>query len=301
MRTPRFSACIPVGTPLGLMRATILSFAVAAITFASPLAAQNRADLVGVVFDNTTQEPLLGVLVEINGTGFRALTDTAGVFRIRNVAPGEYTFSFRKLGYISGESRILTVPGEPLFVALIPQPVVLDGLNVQVNRLESRLRSLPYSAVELTELDLRMSGGSDVWSVLRNRMGFYETPCFSELGSGGTMITEFELEQLELTFGSEFLSQAYARDFDIGLGTRVIRDLDDYCMLTRGRLIRPVVCIDDRTAFGIQDLMAFPADEIFRVEVIHHGQMIRLYTGWFMEDVASGRARLVGSISPAFC
>ena len=280
-------------------RAVLWSFAIAVLALPSPVFAQEKIDLVGVVFNSDTQAPIEGVLVEIERTSHRVLTDTAGVFRIHGVEPGEYTFVFRKLGYVDGETQLLTIPGEPIFIAMLPQPIILEGISIQMNRLESRLRTLPYAAVALDEADLRGSGAPDAWSVLRNRVGFLETPCWSEFG--GTTLYEVEYDDLLATSDEQLTLQAYQTEVDIGYGTTVVRDLVDYCVLTRGRVIRPIICIDDRTAFGIEDLMHFPIDDIYRIEVIRSGQMIRVYTSWFMESVSSGRRRLMTSISPVFC
>lgn len=53
----------------------------------------------GVVTDATDALPVPGVLVECHENNVSALTDSAGVFVIKNLAPGHYHFHFEMVGY----------------------------------------------------------------------------------------------------------------------------------------------------------------------------------------------------------
>ncbi|HEX6315748.1 MAG TPA: carboxypeptidase-like regulatory domain-containing protein [Gemmatimonadaceae bacterium] len=65
----------------------------------------------------------------------------------------------------------------------------------------------------------------------------------------------------------------------------------DYCLLRRGRPVAPRVYIDERPAFGMDELNAYLPSEFHTIEVIGHS-MIRAYTVGFMERLALGRASL---------
>jgi len=53
----------------------------------------------GVVIDATTQEPLIGANVLIEGTNFGAATNVDGKFVILNISPGIYNITASMIGY----------------------------------------------------------------------------------------------------------------------------------------------------------------------------------------------------------
>lgn len=55
--------------------------------------------LSGTVTESTTGEPIPGVNVIIDGTGFGAATDVKGFYTINNIPPGSYTVTFSAIGY----------------------------------------------------------------------------------------------------------------------------------------------------------------------------------------------------------
>jgi hypothetical protein len=62
------------------------------------------------------------------------------------------------------------------------------------------------------------------------------------------------------------------------------------CAFVRGRVIPVRVFIDGASIIsGIDVLASLPPDELYVLEVIGGGSVIRAYTTWFMETVASGR------------
>lgn len=65
----------------------------------------------------------------------------------------------------------------------------------------------------------------------------------------------------------------------------------DYCLWRRGQTVRPVVYIDERPAFGLHELSAYPVERFQMIEVIGH-RMIRAYTVDFMERLALGKVSL---------
>ncbi len=68
------------------------------LCFSSALA-QQRGSMQGNVTDAATNEGLAGVNVLIKGTYYGTTTSIDGRFEIKNVAVGEYTLTFRLLGY----------------------------------------------------------------------------------------------------------------------------------------------------------------------------------------------------------
>ncbi|HLK69748.1 MAG TPA: TonB-dependent receptor [Bryobacteraceae bacterium] len=64
-----------------------------------PLQAQNAAEVRGSVVDALGGESLSNVAVQLVGGSYRATTDTAGRFRIADVAPGDYVLNVSTVGY----------------------------------------------------------------------------------------------------------------------------------------------------------------------------------------------------------
>ncbi len=60
---------------------------------------QQAGNLIGVVTDVATSEPLPGVNIIIRGTYFGAATDINGVFKINGINPGKYNIDVSLIGY----------------------------------------------------------------------------------------------------------------------------------------------------------------------------------------------------------
>ena len=93
-----------------------------ALAFSSRLEAQSRErfTLAGVVTD-TTGVPLNGVEVQIGALKRKVFSDSAGVFRFRDVKPGSYTVAARRIGFFP-QTQDVVVPdsGAILRFGLVP-------------------------------------------------------------------------------------------------------------------------------------------------------------------------------------
>lgn len=218
-----------------------------------PLLSQDRdpseITVIGLVTDQNTEMPVPGVLVEVEGTDRRVLTDSTGIFRIEGVSSGLKTLVLTRLGYAETQVHVTPRPGEPLRVPMIPRAIELEAVAVRVDRLERRLKAIPYSVRAFELDDIVTSAASNPWDFIRTRYSLFDVDC-----------------------GGDFFER---------------------CIRWRGRTIRPTIVIDERPAFGgIDELTSYPLHDIYRIEVIRRGAMIRVYTLWFMEDLAEGRRRL---------
>lgn len=59
-----------------------------------------------------------------------------------------------------------------------------------------------------------------------------------------------------------------------------------WCAYVRGDLITPAVYIDDRPAWGVEELTMYRTDEIYAVEVYAAGRAIRVYTRDYVRHMA---------------
>lgn len=86
----------------------VLAFALALLSgWTNEVAAQEPGRLTGVVVDQGTRQPLMGVLVQLEGTDLRATTSDNGRYLFMNVPAGSYTVVATMLGY--GEERRMGV------------------------------------------------------------------------------------------------------------------------------------------------------------------------------------------------
>jgi outer membrane receptor protein involved in Fe transport len=113
---------------------------VAAVLAAAPVAAQQRASIVGTV-TAAGATPIAGAQVLLPTLGRAVQTGTDGTFRIRDVPPGATTLRAERLGYAPVERSVVVPAGGEVRVdlTLTEQPVQLAGLVVSVTREAQRL------------------------------------------------------------------------------------------------------------------------------------------------------------------
>ncbi len=87
----------------------IWCLALLSAVFAEAVLSQGRGKIFGTVSDTETQEPLIGVNVQVQGTTMGAATDAEGNFVILNVPPGRYTVVASMVGYNPVEIRDVQV------------------------------------------------------------------------------------------------------------------------------------------------------------------------------------------------
>ncbi|HYN80148.1 MAG TPA: TonB-dependent receptor [Gemmatimonadaceae bacterium] len=88
--------------------------------------------ITGRVVDNTTQQPLTGVTVSIEGTTRGTATQSDGTFRISNVPEGNQVLRARRIGYVPMLRNVAVGTGATATVdfSLVPSPSVLDQVVV---------------------------------------------------------------------------------------------------------------------------------------------------------------------------
>lgn len=141
--------------------------AMAAILGPAPARALQSApvDTVGIqgrVTDAQTGGPVAMALVHVRTTDQRAVTDAAGAFIFRGLEAGTYLFEVSRLGYETYEFELGVRPGMPLLIELHPQPVILEGLRVAVDRFAERTRRIPYDVYSWDEATLASARHAEV-------------------------------------------------------------------------------------------------------------------------------------------
>jgi len=105
---------------------------VGSILWAGALGAQATGTITGRVVDSTSQQPLTGVTVVIEGTPRGAVTGSDGMFRLPGVPAGTVSARARRIGYISQAKTISVGASATADVqfALAASASVLEGVVV---------------------------------------------------------------------------------------------------------------------------------------------------------------------------
>ena len=129
------------------------------------LAAQEPGTVAGMVLDAESGEPVPDVLVHVQGSELRSLSDAEGRFRIEGVPGGEHRLLFRHLAY--GEhTREVTLGGAGLELQVLMSPEAIE------------LSPLVVEATGEREQRRRFSGNS------RAEIGFEEIQAAARTGIG---------------------------------------------------------------------------------------------------------------------
>ncbi|HSL68785.1 MAG TPA: carboxypeptidase-like regulatory domain-containing protein [Longimicrobiales bacterium] len=222
--------------------------AFAVLLAAAPALAQRqpaRVTATGVVIDASSSSPVVGALVEFPSLRRQSITDIKGRFTIPQVRTGRRKMVVTQLGYRTMMREVQVADGEFLMVNLEPDPVLLDGLNIQVDRLSTRRKSVGVSVLAFDRQNLLASASFDAGQFVRTRMAMVTCP-----------------------------------------------NGHDSCVHRRGSLVEPIVYIDERRAFGVAELEMYPTYDIYLIESYDAGRMIRVYTNWFVQNMARSKMPL---------
>jgi hypothetical protein len=161
--------------------AIALALGCASVPAAPGLGAQERAlsvSLVGRVVDGANGTPLLGAFVSQHNSDRGTLTDEEGSFILPGVFPGVRSIAVEQLGYTT---LVLTlVVGEdndPLEVSMSPNPVLLEGIKVVMDRFESRRRATAVSSRVFDREDLVNAPAFDAVDFIESRTFLNTYPC----------------------------------------------------------------------------------------------------------------------------
>lgn len=213
-----------------------------ALLIPAPTHAQAKVDLKGRVVEMGTARPLAGAEVVLPSIGREVVSNAEGAFVVKGLLAGRYRVEVEQLGYRKHQGE-LEVSGDSLItVELWPDPVVLEGLSAQVDRLKRRRNAIPSTV---------------------------------RIADRGRLATATNMENTIRSLGE----------------TLVYCGSGNFCLMRRGRPVVPTVYIDERPAFGMDELSSYLPSEFHTVEVIGH-TMIRAYTVGFMERLALGKASL---------
>jgi len=223
---------------------------------------EGHTQLLGTVVDAQSGAPLQGAFVSLDFDDTGYLTHEDGSFALPVWPRGEYTVTVELLGYADLELEVSGPETDALVLQLSPDPIVLEAIEVQVDRLERRRRSVPVSVFAADRDDLLKAPSMDVVDWVEGRFGLVSVYC-----QGST--------------GAAWASSRASAMFD---------DIGNECVLRRGRWVKPTIYLDEMPLLGgLEMLRTYQPQDFYTVEVYDRGTHIRLYTAHFMELVAKGR------------
>ncbi len=104
-----------------------------AINLIASLQAQTTGKITGIVTDQASGEPLVGVNIIIEGQGMGTATDADGVFFILNVPPGTYRVTAQMIGYaLTTVDQLRVSVNRTATINFELKPAVVEGEVVEV-------------------------------------------------------------------------------------------------------------------------------------------------------------------------
>lgn len=163
LRSPRSSGRTPTAWVLALLTAALLA--------AIPLAAQQTGQIGGTVTGAASGRALAGVLVSVEGTAIRQLTNAQGRFLLLNVPAGTHTVAASFIGYGQGRQQVDVPAGDTVTVdfALPSRAVELEGVVVTGTPFAAQRREVGHSLEVITSEEIELAGAVSLDDVLRGR------------------------------------------------------------------------------------------------------------------------------------
>ena len=133
--------------------------------------ANKEIDIIGTVFDANDNSPLAGATIYIEELQDGVITDTEGVFRIKNIPDGTYTLKAQFIGYRPSEKTVRTDKGSRSNdIGLAPEALSLSEVIISEKSQARLLReqAMPVSVISMQQLQGTVS---DVQSILAKTVG----------------------------------------------------------------------------------------------------------------------------------
>jgi outer membrane receptor protein involved in Fe transport len=161
-----------------------LALALAAVAFVPRLVDAQTGKLTGTVTDAGTGQPLEGVQVFVQGTGYGNITNASGRYFILGVPPGTYTVAARRIGYQTLEQtnvQVLidvtrTVNFQMQTATAILGPVTVRAEAAPLIEPGQTASSIPITAEQIQALPVTSIEGA-----LSLQQGFLQAPSSTDM------------------------------------------------------------------------------------------------------------------------
>jgi len=134
-------------------------------------------DLRGTVVDDASGQMLAGAFVSLTGSEWGSLSNDEGQFRIPDVGAGSVSLTVELLGYERLEWTGTVAQGDRPALRLVPQAILLEGLQVVTDRFQSRRNATATSVRAFDREDLTRTPQETVLDFVAVRAGLIRTSC----------------------------------------------------------------------------------------------------------------------------
>lgn len=187
-RRMRLAVCAALGIALAFPAPAAHAASVHHRSPANDAGGRPAVTIVGHVVDSTSNAPVAGASVQVEGTQLGAVTDDAGEYRISGVPQGQQTLMARRVGYAARRHTVTVGTDGQLTVdfALPPAATSLDAVIVTGTAGGQQQREIGTAVGTVNAPDvLAKSQASDLSSLLNSRVaGVSIVPSTGRLGSG---------------------------------------------------------------------------------------------------------------------
>lgn len=174
---------------LRVPRAAMGAALLAAVVAASPVAAQARGTIRGIVTDSDTHAPIAGARVSVATPSRVAITEKRGAYTLRDLPAGRYVVTVTAMGRRPAQREVTLGSGESATadVALARGPLLLSEIIVSATRTPTPANHVASTVNVLDPVEVRTSPARESQDLLREIPGV-ELPRTSSLVGGTAQI-----------------------------------------------------------------------------------------------------------------
>ncbi|MEZ4992749.1 MAG: TonB-dependent receptor [Saprospiraceae bacterium] len=157
-----------------------------------------QGSITGKVFDEDTNEPLIGATILVKGTTTGTITDLDGSFALANVDAGAQTIIISFVGYQEIEKEVDVLTGQTVNLGEIGIPSSAIGLSeVQVISSVAVARQTPVAVSTLKAQEIESKIGSQEFpEILKSTPGVYATKSGGGFGDGRINVRGFDSQNV---------------------------------------------------------------------------------------------------------
>ncbi len=134
--------------------------------------------ILGIIVDHATEEPLDAALVSVTTTEWASLTTASGRFQLCGILAGTHQVTVERLGYRTLQLRVEAAPpAAAIRLRMDPDPILLEGLEIVSDRFERRRRATAYSVQAFDREDIASSPYWTAADFVESRALVFTTLC----------------------------------------------------------------------------------------------------------------------------
>lgn len=198
------------------------------------LKAQNGV-IEGRVYDEISNESIIGANVFVKGTDFGASTDLDGNYSITGLVPGLYNIEVTYLGYLTQtrfEVQVTNAKSVRLDFAMVQSSQLLDSVVIKANPFERKTESpLSLTSIGVNEIQRNPGGNRDISRAIKNLPGVAASIGFRNdliVRGGAPNENRFYLDDIEIPTINHFATQGASGGSNGLLNVDFINSADFY-------------------------------------------------------------------------